>query len=47
MKVKKNFFKLYLMKDKLLKKIENQNILIKKWKKIVKKEKKEKKIKKN
>jgi hypothetical protein len=39
MKIEKELFKLYLMKEKLLKKIENQNILIKKVKKKKKKKK--------
>jgi transcriptional regulatory protein LevR len=36
MKIEKELFKLYLMKEKLLKKIENQNILIKKELKNIK-----------
>lgn len=41
MKIEKELFKLYLMKEKILKKIENQNSIIKK----VEKDKKVKNIK--
>ena len=37
MKIEKELFKLYLMKEKLLKKIENQNAIIKKTEKNTKK----------
>ena len=43
MKIEKELFKMYLNKEKVLKKIEIQNAIIKKTGKNTKKEKKEKK----
>ena len=46
MNIEKELFQLYLMKEKILKKIEYQNTIIKKLEKDKKKVKKQKKIKK-